>query len=280
MRLSRARKAILLGLVLLAVSATGRASAGPPTTRPSEVRAVPAASAPAKPTPVKTRKPKPKPTEPAKPDARSVSNPRYGGPAGSHMLTGTKGVALTFDDGPDPAETPKLLKLLARYHVKATFCLVGRNVQRHPEMVRQIVAAGHTLCNHTWDHSLKIGKDPATKIRADLGRTNAAIRKAVPGAKIKYFRAPGGNFTPGLVGVAKQLGMTSIYWKVDPRDWDHPKGEKSAAHQAKVISRIEKHSRPGAIILSHDYAQPDTIAAYRKLIPWLKKRYTLVALPQ
>lgn len=276
MRLSRARKAILLGLMLLVISATGRAAAGPPS-HPTEVKAVPAASAPAQPTPAKTKKPQPKPTKPA---ARPVNNPRYGGPAGSHMLTGTKGVALTFDDGPDPAETPKLLKLLAQHHVKATFCLVGHNAKRHPELVRQIVAAGHTLCNHTWDHSLKIGKDPETKIRADLNRTNAAILQAVPGAKIKYFRAPGGNFTPRLVGAAKKLGMTSIYWKVDPRDWDHPRGEKSPAHQAKVISRIEKHSRPGAIILSHDYAQPDTIAAYRKLIPWLKKRYTLVALPQ
>ncbi|WP_127499582.1 polysaccharide deacetylase family protein [Actinoplanes solisilvae] len=277
MRLSRVRKAILLGLVLLAIGATGRASAGP-IAQPAEVLAVPATSVSAKPkpTPVKTRTPKPKPT---KPDGRKVVNPRFAGPAGSHMLTGTKGVALTFDDGPDPAETPKMLKLLAQHHVKATFCLVGDNVRRHPALVRQIVAQGHTLCNHTWDHSLKLGKDPEAKIRADLSRTNAAIRKAVPGAKIKYFRAPGGNFTPRLVKTAKDLGMISIYWKVDPRDWEHKKGESSAAHQAKVIRQIEKHCRPGAIVLSHDYAQPDTIAAYRKLIPWLKKRYTLVALP-
>ncbi|MBL7256817.1 polysaccharide deacetylase family protein [Paractinoplanes lichenicola] len=283
MRMSRARKAVLLGVVLLAVGLTGRASAetrlpeaGPPVAAPA---VSPSAAAPTtKPAaPAKTAKPKPKKTK--QPTARKVVNPRFAGPAGSHVLTGTKGVALTFDDGPDPAETPKLLRLLAKHHVKATFCLVGSNAQRHPELVRQIVAGGHTLCNHTWNHSLKLGKDPAGKIRADLQRTNAAILRAAPKAKIKYFRAPGGNFTPRLVAVAGQLKMTSIYWEVDPRDWSHRKGESSAAHQAKVISSITRHCRPGAIVLSHDYAQPDTIAAYKKLIPWLKKRYTLVALP-
>ncbi|MCM4080025.1 polysaccharide deacetylase family protein [Paractinoplanes hotanensis] len=271
MRLSRAKKAVLLGVVLIAVGLTGRASA---ESAQDSVGTLTASSvAPSSP----AAEPKPKPA--VKPPARAVKNPRFGGPAGSHMLTGSKGVALTFDDGPDPNETPKLLALLAQHHVKATFCLVGVQVERHPGIVRQIVARGHTLCNHTWDHSLKIGKDPASKIQADLGRTNAAIHRAAPGAKIKYFRAPGGNFTPLLVSTARQLGMTSIYWRVDPRDWSHRKGETSAAHQAKVVRQIEKHCRPGAIVLSHDYAQPDTVAAYKKLIPWLKKRYTLIALP-
>ncbi|TDO38562.1 polysaccharide deacetylase family protein [Paractinoplanes brasiliensis] len=275
MRLSHARKAVLLGVVLLAVGLTGQASAETKLPEAGSTPPAPVVSAPAAPSPSSSAKPKPKP----KPTSRKAVNPRFAGPAGSHVLTGSKGVALTFDDGPDPAETPKLLMLLAKHQVKATFCLVGSNVQRHPELVRQIVAGGHTLCNHTWNHSLKLGKDPAAKIRADLGRTNAAILKAAPTAKIKYFRAPGGNFTPRLVWVAGQMRMTSIYWKVDPRDWSHRKGESSAAHQAKVIKSVTHHCRPGAIVLSHDYAQPDTIAAYRKLIPWLKKRYTLVALP-
>ncbi|WP_250001038.1 polysaccharide deacetylase family protein [Actinoplanes sp. M2I2] len=277
MRLSRAKKAVLLGVVLLAIGLTGRASAQSAADSTGTLTAATASSS-------SGAKPKPATSRPAaghkrQPSARAVGNSRYGGPAGSHVLTGTKGVALTFDDGPDPYETPKLLRLLAKHHVKATFCLVGSQVKRHPAIVRQIVAQGHTLCNHTWNHSLKLGQDPAAGIRADLSRTNAAIRRAAPGAKIKYFRAPGGNFTPRLVAQAKQLGMTSIYWKVDPRDWSHHQGETSAAHQAKVVDRIEKHCRPGAIVLSHDYGQPDTIAAYRTLLPWLKKHYTLVALP-
>jgi peptidoglycan/xylan/chitin deacetylase (PgdA/CDA1 family) len=204
---------------------------------------------------------------------------KSGGPAGSHLSTGTSAVALTFDDGPDPVQTPRMLKLLAQQHVHATFCLIGQNVRRHPELVRQIVAGGNTLCNHTWSHSLTIGQDPAAQIRADLQRTNDAIHQAAPKAKIEYFRAPGGNFTPRLVATARSLGMTSLYWKVDPRDWEHPKGESDAAHRARVITTVEKRVGKGAIILSHDYNQPDTIAAYRTLIPWLRHRYRLVALP-
>jgi peptidoglycan/xylan/chitin deacetylase (PgdA/CDA1 family) len=176
-------------------------------------------------------------------------------------------------------QTPKLLELLKRRHVKATFCVVGRNVRAYPELVRRIAAEGHTLCNHTWRHSLTLGRKKPSVIRADLRRTNDAIRQAVPGARIRYLRAPGGNFTPAFVRVARSLGMTSIYWQVDPRDWEHPKGESPAAHEAKVVRIVKKHVGRGAIVLSHDYRQPGTIAAYRKLIPWLQKRYRLVALP-
>ena len=207
------------------------------------------------------------------------TGPRFGGPANSLIKTGSKGVALTFDDGPDPVQTPKLLDLLKKRHVKATFCLVGKNVVAYPELVRRIAADGHTLCNHTWRHSLTLGKQKPAAIRADLQRTNDAIRQAVPGARIKYMRAPGGNFTKNFVAVATELGMTSIYWQVDPRDWDHPSGETDAAHVTKVIAGVKKHVSKGAIVLSHDYLQPDTIVAYERLIPWLQSRYKLIALP-
>jgi peptidoglycan-N-acetylglucosamine deacetylase len=204
---------------------------------------------------------------------------RFNGPANSATRTRGEGVALTFDDGPDPIQTPKILDLLARYQVKATFCLVGVNVQAHPELVRRIVAEGHTVCNHTWHHSLTLGMEPPAIIRDDLQRTNDAIRRAAPDVKIKYMRAPGGNFTPAFVSVAADMNMTSIYWHVDPRDWDHPVGESPAAHRARVIAAVQTQVRKGSIVLSHDYRQPDTIAAYRTLIPWLQERYTLVALP-
>ncbi|MFG1990129.1 polysaccharide deacetylase family protein [Actinoplanes sp. NPDC048988] len=278
MRMSRARKAVLLGVVVIAVGLTGRAAA---QSTPEEPVAAPAASPSV---PAVSPKPKPPPKAPVPhkppkgiPTGKSVSY--AGGPAGSRTMTGSKGIALTFDDGPDPATTPQLLKMLKQQHVKATFCLVGQNAAKFPNLVRQIAADGHTLCNHTWDHSLKIGKDPEAKIRSDLARTNNAILRAVPTAKVKYFRAPGGNFTPRLVSVANKLHMSSIYWKLDPRDWDHKKGESSSAHRARVISSIRKHAHPGSIILSHDYAQPDTIAAYRTLLPYLRKRYQLIALP-
>jgi peptidoglycan/xylan/chitin deacetylase (PgdA/CDA1 family) len=198
-----------------------------------------------------------------------------GGPAHSLRTTGTRAVALTFDDGPDPVQTPQILALLDQYQIKATFCLVGQNVQKHPEVVRQIVAAGHTLCNHTWAHSLTIGKQKPEEIRDDLSRTNNAIQAAVPGVRVPFFRAPGGDFTNRLVSVAGEYGMTSLYWEVDPQDWDHKEGETDAAHTARVVADIRKHVKPGSIVLSHDFNQPDTIAAYKKLLPWLAEHFTL-----
>lgn len=219
--------------------------------------------------------PKPSGSPSARTPAAEVKLPTGGlGPGHSLRTTGSKAISLTFDDGPDPVQTPRMLALLAQYHVKATFCLVGSNVERHPEVVRQIVAAGHTLCNHTWNHSLTIGKDKPEKIQEDLERTNAAIRAAAPGVQIPFFRAPGGNFTDRLVQVAKAQGMTSLYWQVDPRDWDHPKGENDPGHIARVTAEIKKSVKPGSIILSHDFNQPDTVEAYARVLPWLTSNFT------
>lgn len=245
-------------------AARDTAPAGPPAEAPGKPAADPARPGQH----ASPGKAKPKP-----------AGPRFGGPANSLMKTGKSGVALTFDDGPDPVQTPRLLDLLAKHRVKATFCVVGRNVAAHPDLVRRIAAEGHTLCNHTWQHSLTLGREKPAVILADLRRTNEAIRQAVPGAEIRYMRAPGGNFTKRFVAAAAELGMTSIYWQVDPRDWDHPKGETDAAHVAKVVDAVRQRVRKGSIVLSHDYQQPDTIIAYEQLIPWLQRRFTLIALP-
>ncbi|WP_250027502.1 polysaccharide deacetylase family protein [Paractinoplanes maris] len=221
-------------------------------------------------------KPAASPSAPAAEATEAARKDQPGaGPGKSLRTTGSEVVALTFDDGPDPVQTPKILDLLEEYQVKATFCLVGAQVVRHPDIVRQIVAAGHTLCNHTWDHSLTIGKDEPAEIKADLDRTNAAILTAVPTAKIPFFRAPGGNFTERLVGVAGGSGMTSLYWQVDPRDWEHPEKETEPQHIARVIKDVRDQVRPGSIVLSHDFNQPATIVAYEKLLPWLTENFTL-----
>jgi peptidoglycan/xylan/chitin deacetylase (PgdA/CDA1 family) len=201
------------------------------------------------------------------------------GPAGSIRLTGSAGVALTFDDGPDPLHTPQLLDLLRAHDVKATFCLVGTRVQAYPQLVRRIAADGHTLCNHSWRHRFDLGTRSATEIREDLQATNAAIRQAVPGVPVRYFRAPGGGFTPALVAVARQEGMRSLYWDVDPRDWDDESAATSLAHVERVVSTVQQGIRPGSIVLSHDFRQPTTVAAYAVLLPWLKARWQLVAMP-
>jgi peptidoglycan-N-acetylglucosamine deacetylase len=235
----------------------------------------PGRPAPGQPAPAATTPGPPTAARPGASTEPTVAVPHGTGPAQSLRRTGSDAVALTFDDGPDPVETPKVLALLAKYHVKATFCLVGQNVEKHPEIVQQIVEAGHTLCNHTWNHSFTIGEKSPDAIRADLAKTDAAIRAAVPDAKIPFFRAPGGYFTDRLVSVAYEEGMASLYWEVDPRDWDHSTDADDTAHTDRVIAEVQQNVRPGSIILSHDYHQPDTIAAYEDLLPWLTQNFEI-----
>jgi peptidoglycan/xylan/chitin deacetylase (PgdA/CDA1 family) len=263
-------------------SIVGTGAGGGAKTRPPAATTKPAHQ-PAPGTPAKGGTP-PAPNRPAgsaHPSAPpAIAVPPGTGPAQSLRVTGSNTVALTFDDGPDPVQTPKILALLAKYHVKATFCLVGKNVAKHPEIVRQIVDAGHTLCNHTWSHSLTIGAATPAQIDADLTRTNAAIRAAVPDAEIPFFRAPGGNFTDRLVSTAYAQGMTSLHWQVDPRDWDHSTDADDTTHIDRVVADVQKSVRPGSIILSHDFNQPDTVAAYEKLLPWITETYrTGIAVP-
>lgn len=205
--------------------------------------------------------------------------PHGNGPAGSVTSTGLRGVALTFDDGPDPRYTPIVLDLLKRYDVKATFCVVGFRARDYPDLIRRIVAEGHTLCNHSWQHLLDLGRHPDSYIRHDLQQTNDAIHRAVPGAKIRYFRAPGGNFDHHLVALAASMGMTALYWGVDPQDWNSARYGHGYAMRRHIISSVEKNTRPGSIILSHDLNKPDTIDAYRTLLPRLKEQFVLIALP-
>ncbi len=263
-----------------AADGTGRQpaeDARPAPTRPAPGAAAPPSSdAPADPPASATVSPTPDDRD----GQRGAGRAALFGPAGSVRFTGTRDVALTFDDGPDPVHTPALLDVLAAVRVQATFCVVGERARAHPDLIRRIAAAGHTLCNHSWDHSLRLGIDEADEIRADLLGTNAAIRAAVPDATIGYFRAPGGNFTPALVATAAALGMRSIYWDVDPRDWDRPAEATDDAHRDRIVAAVERDVREGSIILSHDFDQPETVAAYAALLPRLQQRYTLVALPR
>ncbi|MGX6606270.1 polysaccharide deacetylase family protein [Micromonosporaceae bacterium Da 78-11] len=245
------------------------------TAKPVGSKGKPAAGRSTEAVPAATNSPAPPATPAKQATTKPVLRAEGLGPGRSVRTTGSAAIALTFDDGPDPVQTPKILALLDEYQLKATFCLVGHQVEKHPEIVRQIAAAGHTLCNHTWDHSLTIGKDEPAKIQEDLARTNAAIRAAVPNAQIPFFRAPGGNFTERLVEVADTDAMTSLYWEVDPRDWEHATGEDARKHVDRVIASVRKQVRPGSIVLSHDFNQPDTILAYESLLPWLKQNFRI-----
>jgi peptidoglycan-N-acetylglucosamine deacetylase len=174
-----------------------------------------------------------------------------------------KYVSLTFDDGPDPVNTPKLLAVLKKHHIKATFCLWGDHVKQYPEIVRQIADAGHLLCNHTMHHD-DMGAWSADAIKADLEETSAVIREAVPEAKIDYFRAPYGSWgeTPQ---VAAALGMQPLGWATVVGDWEPPGTDV-------LVQRLKDGIRPGGVVLLHDGGgdRTQTIEAVDRIIPELK----------
>jgi peptidoglycan/xylan/chitin deacetylase (PgdA/CDA1 family) len=211
---------------------------------------------------------------------KAIAMQKGTGAYGALVRTGSDGVGLTFDDGPDPTYTPQMLDLLKETGVKATFCVVGKRAILQPDLLRRIVAEGHTLCNHSYYHDLALGKMSVAAMTKDLQDTLDAIHKAVPDYQVRYFRAPGGNFTQTLVTVATSLGMRSLSWAIDPRDWDFPTYGHGQGMVNHILSVVQSQARPGVVILSHDLGKPDTIAAYRILIPWLKARYTLVPMPE
>ena len=168
-----------------------------------------------------------------------LSQPSRGRLPAAHAL------ALTFDDGPSPVWTPRILALLARAHTHATFCLIGRQARQYPQLVKAIVAGGHTLCNHTWDHDETLPARSPAQVRQAMARAQRAIIAASGGVAPRLYRAPGGAWSPLVEATARSLGMTPLKWNVDPRDWANPgAGHIAGATLAQV--------RPGAIVLLHD----------------------------
>jgi peptidoglycan-N-acetylglucosamine deacetylase len=156
--------------------------------------------------------------------------------------TSERVVALTFDDGPTPGRTEKLLAILERHRVVATFFLVGRDIDAHPDQARAIAAAGHEIGNHSWSHSRLIFRSPSF-IRAEVDRTDAAI------ARIGYrgpplFRPPYGKKLIYLPHLLSQRGVPTIMWDVEP-DSD------PAGSAADIARRAVSEVRPGSIILLH-----------------------------
>ncbi|MET9301471.1 polysaccharide deacetylase family protein [Micromonospora aurantiaca] len=215
----------------------------------------------------------PRPSPDAAPDAAHVP-PDGDGPYGAQVATGSSRVALTFDDGPDPRWTPQVLALLAQYGVRATFCVVGENVEAHPDLVRSIVAEGHTLCNHSWNHDVNLGKRSRATIRADLLRTNDAILAAAPDARIAYYRQPGGAWTPSVMSACADLNLAPLHWSVDPSDWKAPGA-------TTIEAMVRSQMGPGAIVLMHDAGgdRSGTVSALQQLLPELLARFELEPLP-
>lgn len=223
------------------------------------------------------RSPIPPPRPEPKPSHQTLR--RISGPGGSIVRTDDLTVALTFDDGPDPEVTVPLLDLLRRHEVTATFFIVGHRAHVNKEIVARIADEGHVLANHSWTHRMDLAKATDEEIIAELQNTNEALLAAAPNSKIRHFRAPGGHFDERLVAIAQAQGLQSLYWDVNPRDWAAHQYGTGAGMINRIVTTLKEDTRPGSIILSHDYQTPDTVSAYKILLPWLKDNFNLAPLP-
>jgi peptidoglycan/xylan/chitin deacetylase (PgdA/CDA1 family) len=160
------------------------------------------------------------------------------------VRTPAKVIALTFDDGPHPIYTRQILDTLHKYKVKATFFMIGVNIRKYPEIVRQVVAGGHALGNHTDTHPRNLATRSVTKINKELRDCQATIRQ-VTGLRVFIFRPPRGKYDQKVIEVARHNGYQTILWSVCG-DRRSPKTPRLMAQH--VLQRIQ----PGDIILLHD----------------------------
>jgi peptidoglycan-N-acetylglucosamine deacetylase len=172
-----------------------------------------------------------------------------------------KTVAITFDDGPHPSQTPLILELLAQHNFKATFFMTSTNMRRNKDLLRTVAASGHEIANHTCNHPNNFFLN-RTRLFAEINDTKKFIEDFT-GKPNRFFRPPYGLFTPSTFSICKQLNLTIVLWNINSFDYKCP----GVSHIAnRVISRI----KPGDICLFHDCHFRDTTKIYSQTISALK----------
>ena len=186
------------------------------------------------------------------------------------LNTHEKVVALTYDDGPEPATTPPLLEILKKYDAKATFFCIGHKAEQFPYIVRQIVDEGHTVGNHSYNHEAKFPLYRKRKMKADLLRAQQILERA-SGREVRLFRPPFGVTNPTIGSVVRKLGWTTIGWSIRSFDTQSDSADK-------VFRRIKRKLKPGVIILLHD-RMPFCAELTEKLLIYLRENgYKAVSL--
>jgi len=184
-------------------------------------------------------------------------------------------VALTFDDGPDPVFTPAILEKLRRYNVKATFFLLGTNIEKFPEIAKQIATEGHVIGNHTYSHP-KLANASNEEYHHQIQKSDELIEKLV-GYKPRFFRPPYGSITENQVQWATEQGMMVTQWSIDTLDW---KGLDAETITGTVIANV----LPGSIVLQHNapgVPLQGSVDALDQIIPQLQmKAARFVTLPE
>jgi len=181
-------------------------------------------------------------------------------------------VAMTFDDGPHPQNTPRLLDILRARNIKATFYVIGRSVDNYPQIVRRIVAEGHEIGNHTYTHR-NLTKLSDSEVLKELTRTRDSIVTA-SGVQPRTMRPPYGALLQRQRSMIREdFGYPTVLWSVDPRDWQRP-------GVSVVTSRILTSAHNGAIILAHDLHSPSVDAMPATLDGLLRKGFKFVTVSQ
>lgn len=191
-----------------------------------------------------------------------------------HGPTDSKRVALTFDDGPHPLYTPRILDILKERNIRATFFVIGSQVKRHPELVRRIVDEGHIIANHSWGHPNLTMRSPEG-VQKELIDTNVAIAK-VTGRIPRLMRPPYGGINARVESQLDELGFKAILWSVDTRDWER-------LSPSEIVNKVRYQTRPGGIILLHDGGgiREHTVTALPQIISYLEEEgYQLVTVPE
>lgn len=189
----------------------------------------------------------------------------------------TRQVALTFDDVPDPRFTPKVLDILKKKRVHATFFVVGTRTKKHPDLVRRIHREGHIIGNHSYSHP-DFSRLPLAKMQEQIRRTEGLLQKVV-GFKPRIVRPPYGEILQDQVQWAKANGYTVVNWDVDSYDWRQLKA-------GQVFRNVTRTVRPGSVVLMHagggeGQRLAGTVEALPRIIDWLRQHnYRLVTLPE
>jgi len=193
----------------------------------------------------------------------TAPRPRRSPASYNEVNTSRPFVALTFDDGPHPQLTPQLLDVLRNEGVRATFYVIGRNVETYPEIARRIVAEGHEIANHSWSHPT-LTAISAARLAKEITSTTEVIQR-VTGRRPTNMRPPYGAVNERVrQSMFKDHGLDVIMWSVDPLDWRRPGAEV-------VRQRLVDGAKPGGILLAHDI-HPGTIEAMPGTIRDLKAK--------
>ncbi|MEN2398431.1 polysaccharide deacetylase family protein [Flavobacterium sp. MC2016-06] len=186
----------------------------------------------------------------------------------NNPLETEKKIAITFDDGPS-SYTLDVLSLLKKYNVKATFFCIGKNIESHPEIVKQIIAEGHLVGNHSYSHSKFFDFYNASKIIKELQKTDLLLEKYTS-KKINFFRPPYGVTTPSIKRALKITGHKVIGWNIRSLDG----GTKN---QELIFNRIIRRVSPGGIVLLHDTA-PHSVLVLEQFLQFLQQNdYTVIS---